>query len=149
MKAKNLLAIFITLLAISAFALAQPAPETTPQPVPNGPASTQQAEDPAVPAMKTGPRRDQFIQRHQLLLDRAKKGDIDVLFLGDSITQGWESKGKNVWSSRYAEKKAANFGIGGDKTQHVLWRIANGELDGVNPKVAVLLIGTNNAKNDA
>src|SRR5438046_564786 len=100
MKAKNLLAIFITLLAISAFALAQPAP----QPVPNGPASTQQAEDPAVPAVKTGRNSESFLKRHQQLLDRAKQGDINILFLGDSITQGWESKGKNVWSSRYADK---------------------------------------------
>jgi lysophospholipase L1-like esterase len=83
--------------------------------------------------------------RHQRFLDRAKKGDVEVLFLGDSITQGWEGSGKDVWKERFGPLKAANFGIGGDQTQHVLWRITEGkELEGISPKVAVLMIGTNN-----
>jgi lysophospholipase L1-like esterase len=83
--------------------------------------------------------------RHQRFLERAKKGDVEVLFLGDSITQGWEGSGKEAWKKHYEPLKAANFGIGGDRTQHVLWRITEGkELEGITPKAAVLMIGTNN-----
>lgn len=83
--------------------------------------------------------------RHESFLARAKQGEVDVLFLGDSITQGWEGNGKKVWAGKYAPMKAANFGIGGDRTQHVLWRITEGkELEGIMPKVVVLMIGTNN-----
>jgi lysophospholipase L1-like esterase len=89
-----------------------------------------------------------WIKRHVGFVIEAKKGDIDVLFLGDSITDAWRSKGdrggKEVWDKNFAPLKAANFGIGGDRTQHVLWRIQNGELEGIEPKVAVLMIGTNN-----
>jgi lysophospholipase L1-like esterase len=112
-------------------------------------ASTQQAEDPAVPAVKRGARAQQFLDQHQKFLDRAKQGDIDIVFMGDSITQGWGGRGKTVWEQRYADRKAVNFGIGGDKTQHVLWRIANGELDGISPKAVVLMIGTNNSKDNS
>ncbi len=83
-----------------------------------------------------------WINMHQKFVDRAKKKDIDLLFLGDSITQGW---GENpTWQRYYAPRNAANFGIGGDRTQHVIWRLDNGEIDGIAPKVAVLMIGTNN-----
>ena len=85
---------------------------------------------------------DWWMKMHQSFVDRAKKKDVDLLFLGDSITQGW---GENpVWKRYYAPRVAANFGIGGDRTQHVLWRIEHGEIDGINPRVAVLMIGTNN-----
>lgn len=81
-------------------------------------------------------------QMHEGFLKRAKEGNCDILFLGDSITQGW---GDNVvWQKSYAPRKAVNFGIGGDTTQNVLWRIQNGELEGLAPKAVVLMIGTNN-----
>lgn len=81
-------------------------------------------------------------EMHAKNLARAKAGDLDVLFLGDSITQGW---GENApWKKNFAPLKAANFGIGGDTTRTVLWRLDNGEIDGIQPKVIVLLIGTNN-----
>lgn len=86
--------------------------------------------------------------RNQKMNDLAQKGDIDLLFLGDSITQGWENEGKDVWVKHYGTRKAANFGIGGDRTQHVLWRIQNGNLNGLDkhpPKCVVLMIGTNNS----
>jgi lysophospholipase L1-like esterase len=84
--------------------------------------------------------------RHDKFVARAQKGDVDVLFLGDSITKGWEGAGKQPWADHFAPMKAANFGIGGDRTEHVLWRITTGkELEGIDPKVAVLMIGTNNA----
>ena len=79
---------------------------------------------------------------HESFLDRAKKGHVDLLFLGDSITQGWHDN--DVWKRFYGLRHAANFGIGGDQTQHVLWRIRHGELDGIHPRVVVLMIGTNN-----
>jgi lysophospholipase L1-like esterase len=81
---------------------------------------------------------------HKALNARAAAGDIDLLFVGDSITMAWRSDGRAVWDERYAPLKAANFGLGGDKTEHVLWRLQNGNLDGIKPKVVVLLIGTNN-----
>lgn len=84
-------------------------------------------------------------KRHESFVERAKKGDVDVLFLGDSITQGWEGSGKTVWANQFKDWKAANFGIGGDQTQHVLWRITEGkELEGIEPKIVVIMIGTNN-----
>ena len=79
---------------------------------------------------------------HEAMVKRAKEGDIDLIFLGDSITQGWGNNA--VWQKYYGAQKAVNFGIGGDTTQNVLWRVANGEVDGLSPKVVVLLIGTNN-----
>ena len=81
---------------------------------------------------------------HQALNARAAEGDIDLLFVGDSITMAWRSDGRGIWDERYAPLKAANFGLGGDKTEHVLWRLQNGNLEGIKPKVVVLLVGTNN-----
>lgn len=79
---------------------------------------------------------------HEKFLTRAKEGNVDLLFLGDSITQGWNENA--AWKKYFAPHQAANFGIGGDTTRTVLWRITNGELDGISPKAMVLLIGTNN-----
>ena len=81
---------------------------------------------------------------HESFVKRAKEGNIDVLFLGDSITQGWATTGDDAWAKHFAPLKAANFGLGGDKTGNVLWRIENGELEGNPPKVVVLMIGVNN-----
>src|SRR5437016_4589651 len=67
---------------------------------------------------------------------------------GKPITAGWAGKGKDVWEERYGKRNAANFGIGGDRTQHVLWRAMDGELENVHPKVVVLMIGTNNSNSD-
>lgn len=98
-------------------------------------------------AAKPAHRLDQagWKKRHEAFVERSKKGHVDVLFVGDSITQGWEGSGKKVWAERFANWNAANLGIGGDRTQHVLWRITEGkELEGINPKVIVMMIGTNN-----
>ena len=81
-------------------------------------------------------------ERHAGHVTRAKKGECDLLFVGDSITEGW---GNNAaWKKHFAPRKAVNIGIGGDTTQNVLWRLANGAVDGLSPKAVVLLIGTNN-----
>ena len=74
----------------------------------------------------------------------AKQGNVDLLFLGDSITQGWEGAGREVWAANYADRNALNLGFSGDRTEHVLWRLTYGQLDQVKPKVAVCMIGTNN-----
>ncbi|HEX5686135.1 MAG TPA: GDSL-type esterase/lipase family protein [Ideonella sp.] len=68
----------------------------------------------------------------------------EVVFIGDSITQGWENEGRAVWQRHFA-RQALALGFGGDRTENVLWRLQNGEVDGITPKVAVLMIGTNNA----
>jgi len=79
---------------------------------------------------------------------RIEQGDVDVLFIGDSITHGWENGGKETWERYYGQRKAVNMGFSGDRTQHVLWRLVHSRLDEVAPKVAVLMIGTNNANSD-
>ncbi|MDB6027461.1 MAG: lipolytic protein family, partial [Verrucomicrobiales bacterium] len=93
------------------------------------------------------PRNDKTQKRFEELTDRVMKnaGNVDVLFVGDSITQGWEGTGgKPVWQKYYGKMKAVNIGISGDQTQHVLWRLDHGNADGLKPKVTVLMIGTNN-----
>jgi lysophospholipase L1-like esterase len=87
------------------------------------------------------------------LLAKRTQGQIDVFFLGDSITRRWgtsDEQYKNLldnWNANFKGWNAADFGWGADKTQHMLWRLQNGELDGVNPKIVVLLAGTNNVGN--
>lgn len=82
--------------------------------------------------------------RHTLLNERAAMGNYDLVFIGDSITHGWENAGKSVWENFYGDRNALNLGIGGDRTEHVLWRLDNGNIDGLSPKLAVIMIGTNN-----
>ena len=82
--------------------------------------------------------------RHEKFNAISKEGTAELVFLGDSITQGWEGGGKAVWEKTWAPLKAANFGIGGDRTEHVLWRLEHGNFDGLKPKAIVLMIGTNN-----
>lgn len=95
------------------------------------------------------PRDAKWMQRHEQINARAVPGEVDLVFIGDSITQGWEGAGKAAWQKFYGPRKAMNAGIGGDRTQHVLWRLDNGNIEGITPKVAVVMIGTNNAKSDA
>lgn len=83
--------------------------------------------------------------RHKSFNAIAAKGDVDLVFLGDSITHGWEREGAATWKKYYGQRKGANFGIDGDQTQHVLWRIDNGNFAGIAPKLIVIMLGTNNA----
>jgi beta-glucosidase len=96
------------------------------------------------------PRTGAATNRQSLVLQRAKDhpGNYDIEFIGDSITQGWERAGSNVWNEFYGQRKVINMGVGGDRTQHVLWRFEQGQLDGVKAKVAVVMIGTNNSNKD-
>lgn len=106
------------------------------------------ADEPQAPstAMVAEPRPiDSWKQRHESIFKQSQKGGVDVAFAGDSITQRWESEGKDVWDESFPAWKPINLGIGGDSTQHILWRITTGKvLVGIDPKVIVLLIGTNN-----
>ena len=95
-------------------------------------------------AIEPVPRDGGWMARHEGFVAEAQKGGIDVLFMGDSITDGWRRGGKEIWDREYAPLNAANFGIGGDRSQHVLWRLRNGEAEGYQPKAIVLMIGTNN-----
>lgn len=90
------------------------------------------------------PRNARWMRRHDGFVEQAKQGGINLLFLGDSITDFWRNRGSNVWARFYAPRHAANFGISGDRTQHLLWRMEHGELAGIKPQVVVLMIGTNN-----
>ena len=121
---------------------------------PAAPAQQKEAAD--QPAIKMG--RDQgkgFLARHEGFLQdlKAKNGKVGVLFVGDSITDAWRRNadernrgmgGLKVFEQHYGSMDPLNLGIGGDRTQHVLWRLENGEVEGISPRVAVLMIGTNN-----
>lgn len=89
--------------------------------------------------------------RHEAVLDRIRHGKVDLIWLGDSITQDWEHKGPQdwadfqpVWNRFYGDRNAVNMGFKGDTTASLLWRIRNGEVDGIASKVAIILIGANN-----
>lgn len=85
---------------------------------------------------------------HDQFVKQAKKGNIDLLFIGDSITEYWRHEGKDVWQREFSSWKPGNFGIAGDTTHGVMWRVGNGgELVGLHPKAVVLLIGTNDISN--
>lgn len=74
----------------------------------------------------------------------AARGGYDVVFIGDSITEAWPGEGAAAWAEHFVPLKAGAFGIGGDQTQHVLYRFERGEFKGLAPKVVMLLIGANN-----
>ena len=101
------------------------------------------------PAPNTGwattpvPRID-WIARFETNVDKLKDGPFDLVFDGDSITDNWQGPGNEVWKQRYGAIKAIDLGIGGDQVQHVTWRAQNGSLAGQDPKLIVVMIGTNN-----
>ena len=86
-----------------------------------------------------------WMARYNSFNERIKKGNVGMLLIGDSITHGWEGAGAEVWKKFYEKRNAVNLGIGGEQTSHVLWRLDHGNVDGIQPKLAVLMIGTNNA----
>ncbi|WP_158967188.1 platelet-activating factor acetylhydrolase IB subunit [Paraglaciecola sp. L3A3] len=86
-----------------------------------------------------------WMPRHEeKLLSKDQMGKVDLVFLGDSITHFWERKAKKVWQQYYGHRSALNIGFSADRTENVLWRLENGEVDGIDPKLVVLMIGTNN-----
>jgi lysophospholipase L1-like esterase len=97
-----------------------------------------------------------WLDQHEDINRIAAEGQLDLVLLGDSITQSWGGPGRNVatadaklWDEFFSDRRAANFGISGDRTQHLLWRIAHGNLAGIDPKAVVVLIGTNNLADDS
>lgn len=92
---------------------------------------------------------DWWLPRHQNILDRVRQGNVDLIFIGDSITNRWQTTGLSVWNQYYANRNAVNMGFEGDRTENVLWRLDNGEIDGIFPKLAVIMIGTNNHDDNA
>ena len=137
---------FLASLILASGALAA-APATTP------PAASAPAAKIDEPADKPTTRPGGWMGIHNRLVTLAKGGNIDLYFEGDSITDYW---GRNTAAQPYKPSfdkyfggwKTGDFGVAADRTEHVLWRITNGELDGVKPKVIVLLIGTNNLPKD-
>jgi lysophospholipase L1-like esterase len=95
------------------------------------------AVDPTLPVMET------YFGIHQAILERHQQGPVGVLFLGDSITDFWRSE-LSIWDDAFGKFQPSNAGISFDQVQNVLWRVNNGELKGIHPRVVVLLIGTNN-----
>mmetsp|Transcript_18781 Transcript_18781/g.23308 ORF Transcript_18781/g.23308 Transcript_18781/m.23308 type:complete len:235 (-) Transcript_18781:390-1094(-) len=96
----------------------------------------------ALPASRGNQQR--WSERVKYLTMTAEKGNVDLVFIGDSITNNWIGCGKHVWKKYYGDRKPLNLGIGGDRTEHVIWRLMHGNLGNIRPKVAVLMIGTNN-----
>jgi lysophospholipase L1-like esterase len=141
--ALHLIATLFLLSLVSASAQTPPAPA-------NAPASATAAEDSTTPAMnvrykgKPGPWK-----AFQARMAAIRGKPCDIIFIGDSITDRWlASPGKAVWDKYYAPRNTLNFGVFADTTQNVLWRFDNVDLTGLHPKVAVILIGTNNTKDD-
>jgi lysophospholipase L1-like esterase len=107
------------------------------------------------PATIPVPRAGDWMLRHEAMAEIAKRGDSDLIFIGDSIThafggeprtgESFLDRGKDTWDLYFGSDKPLNLGISGDRTQHVLWRLDNGGLGTCKPKVAVVMIGTNNA----
>ncbi len=112
----------------------------------NFPAATVLALDREVPAIVPAPQTaGWWMPQHERNVARVRQGAVDLLMIGDSITQGWGDEGRRVWERHYAHRRAVNLGFNSDRTEQVLWRLQHGEIDGIHPKVAVVMIGTNNS----
>jgi len=87
-----------------------------------------------------------WMPRHeQKLKEKSDLKDCQLVWIGDSITHGWEGEGKEIWNAKFAKFQPLNLGYSGDRTEQVLWRLEHGEVDGLSPRLAILMIGTNNA----
>ena len=86
-----------------------------------------------------------WMPRHEAkIAERKAMEQVDLLMIGDSITHGFENAGRATWEKHYARRNALNLGFSGDRTEHVIWRLQNGAIDDIDPKLAVIMIGTNN-----
>lgn len=109
------------------------------------------ADVPVFKKDKAGNRDDRFTKRHESYVAEARKGDVGLLLMGDFLTDDWRGNNKNgvkaIYDKAFGPYRPVNFGQGGDYTQHVLWRLQNGELEGITPKVMMLMIGGTNGSN--
>ena len=87
--------------------------------------------------------------RQEAMNTRVQEGNVGLLWIGDSIAEGWEEDGKAVWDRYYAHRDAVNLGISGDRTEHVLWRLDNSRLEGLSPALAIVMIGQNNGPHNS
>ena len=135
MKHKNLLLLAALVAAITTAAYAQ-----TNAPAASAVVTVAHVNKALIPVRHETGRTD-------VVLARAKNapGDYDIEFIGDSITENWEKPGKNVWQELGVKYKIINMGVGGDRTEHVLWRFEQGQLGGIKAKAAIVMIGTNNS----
>ena len=134
----------LTTLSNQLHKLALPAPPADTEPVDPRHEFPHQPPDVAAPKLgRNGHPNPAFLTTHQWFLMQAAQGDAGLVFFGDSITESW-NENPTIWAAAFGKFRPLNFGIGGDRTQHVLWRIVNGELDAIRPRVAVVTIGTNN-----
>lgn len=148
--------LFASVLSCSFVHGAQPATKDLPQTKQNTQATPSKlkkiAQKSDVPAPKMSRENDgsvdaRFKELHEKNVARVKQGNADLLFIGDSITEDFGNVGKEVWDKFYSKRNAVNLGVSSDQTQNALWRLQNGELDGpIKPKVAVIMIGTNNIR---
>jgi lysophospholipase L1-like esterase len=112
-----------------------------------GAADAAKAARDRIQATTPTPRRDRYyLMRHRQCVARAREGGVDLLFIGDSLTDDWRTAGRSIWRREYGPLRAANSGIRTDQTQFALWRLDDGELDGIEPKAVVVMLGTNNLK---
>lgn len=132
--------LFLALILGAGPCLAGEAPWPMPSPLPPLPD----------PSETTRPfPRIEWLQQTQGFFNEARKraDSIQLIFDGDSITRGWMGgNGRAIWNERYEKRGGFDFGLGGDGIQHLLWRLSQGQVDGLNPKLVVLLIGTNNTR---
>lgn len=111
-------------------------------------------DEPTTRKDRSGKTDERFLKRHEGFVAEAQKGGVDLLLLGDFLTDDWRGNNTNrvkaIYDQAFGAYHPANFGQGGDHVQHVLWRVQNGELEGISPKVVMLLIGgTNGSNNDS
>ncbi len=117
----------------------------TPSPRPAHPAPRfNTATAPAIRPDYSAEQRAAWLARHEEFLAAARRDRADVLFLGDSLTDHWRSRGLAAWQQLLGPLRALNFGVAGDRTQQLLWRIEHGELERLSPRATLVLIGTNN-----
>jgi hypothetical protein len=101
-----------------------------------------------IPVMQTEEEPAQWWEsRHNSINKRLKEGNVDLLFIGNSIIHGWENSGKEYWNLYYKHRNAVNMGFGWDRTQHVIWRIDHTNFENLTPKLAIVLVGINNWPN--
>lgn len=105
-------------------------------------------QETTVPALTMAPLEEEWaidwwIPRHKEKL-AARADDPELVFLGDSITQGWENEGAEAFEDAFGQWRTLNLGFSGDRTENVLWRLEHGEVEGIDPKLVVMMIGTNN-----